>query len=167
MNNETDRAMFDALIGQDVALAPSRSVALHLAKVALYEEKGVFALHPNIKPLLDSLLIDVGKLKLKAQVVSTFRTFAKQNALYAQGRTIPGSKVTNAMGGQSYHNYGLAFDLVVYKEDGREADKTDYTHVGVCGERLGLEWGGNFDDFGHFEYHPGFSWHELINQFKI
>lgn len=38
----------------------------------------------------------------------TLRTFAEQDALYAQGRTKPGAKVTNAKGGQSYHNYGLA-----------------------------------------------------------
>ncbi len=32
----------------------------------------------------------------------TLRTFAEQDALYAQGRSKPGAKVTNAKGGQSY-----------------------------------------------------------------
>jgi len=42
----------------------------------------------------------------------TLRTHAEQNELYAQGRTKPGKIVTYARGGQSYHNYGLAIDIV-------------------------------------------------------
>lgn len=35
------------------------------------------------------------------------------------GEIIDNSKVvTNAKGGQSYHNFGLAFDVEVYNEDG-------------------------------------------------
>jgi peptidoglycan L-alanyl-D-glutamate endopeptidase CwlK len=43
----------------------------------------------------------------------TLRTFAEQDGLYAQGRSKPGAIVTNAKGGQSYHNYGLAIDIVL------------------------------------------------------
>ncbi len=43
----------------------------------------------------------------------TIRTFAEQDALYAQGRTTKGAIVTYAKGGQSYHNYGLAIDIVL------------------------------------------------------
>ena len=39
------------------------------------------------------------------------RTNEEQDAFYAQGRTKPGTKVTNAKAGQSYHNYGLAVDI--------------------------------------------------------
>lgn len=43
----------------------------------------------------------------------TLRTIAEQDALYAQGRTKKeGAIVTYARGGQSYHNYGLAIDIV-------------------------------------------------------
>ena len=42
----------------------------------------------------------------------TLRTFAEQEALYEKGRTKPGSVVTFARGGQSYHNYGVAIDIV-------------------------------------------------------
>lgn len=38
----------------------------------------------------------------------TLRSFKDQEALYAQGRTIPGKIVTQAKAGLSYHNYGLA-----------------------------------------------------------
>ena len=40
------------------------------------------------------------------------RTIAEQNALYAKGRTVGGSVVTNARGGSSPHNFGLAVDMV-------------------------------------------------------
>ena len=40
-----------------------------------------------------------------------FATYGEQMALWAQGRTQPGPRVTNAKGGQSYHNFGLAVDL--------------------------------------------------------
>lgn len=43
----------------------------------------------------------------------TLRTIAEQDALFAQGRTKPGKIVTNARGGSSYHNYGLAIDIVL------------------------------------------------------
>lgn len=46
-----------------------------------------------------------------------FRSCTEQDALYAQGRTIAGRIVTKARGGQSYHNYGLAFDWVCLREN--------------------------------------------------
>ena len=39
-----------------------------------------------------------------------YRSIEQQNALYAIGRTKPGSIVTKARGGYSWHNYGLAAD---------------------------------------------------------
>ena len=46
-------------------------------------------------------------------ITQSIRTFEESAQLYAQGRTIPGAKVTNAKPGQSYHNYGLAIDFVI------------------------------------------------------
>jgi peptidoglycan LD-endopeptidase CwlK len=45
-------------------------------------------------------------------VTSTLRTFEEQAELFAIGRTKPGKKVTNAKAGESWHNFGLAFDVV-------------------------------------------------------
>jgi peptidoglycan L-alanyl-D-glutamate endopeptidase CwlK len=44
------------------------------------------------------------------------RTMEEQAALYAKGRTIIGKIVTKAKPGESYHNYGLAFDWVPLKQ---------------------------------------------------
>ncbi|GAA3318342.1 hypothetical protein GCM10020331_020730 [Ectobacillus funiculus] len=43
-----------------------------------------------------------------------------KNSLYAQGRTTSGSIVTNARGGQSNHNFGVAVDLCLYTSDGSD-----------------------------------------------
>jgi peptidoglycan L-alanyl-D-glutamate endopeptidase CwlK len=41
-------------------------------------------------------------------VTSTYRDKQSQDALYAQGRTVAGKIVTNAKGGQSFHNWRVA-----------------------------------------------------------
>lgn len=42
------------------------------------------------------------------------RTMSQQAKLYSQGRTKPGTIITNAKPGESAHNYGLAQDYVLY-----------------------------------------------------
>jgi len=49
-------------------------------------------------------------------VIQGRRTIAEQDRLYEKGRTAPGNKVTNAKGGQSPHNFGLAVDMVPIKD---------------------------------------------------
>lgn len=63
--------------------------------------------------------------KLGAICVRGLATFAEQNALYAQGRTKPGRIVTNARGGQSYHNFGLAFDFCIVRRGRALFDTSD------------------------------------------
>jgi len=71
--------------------------------------------------------------------------------------------VTKARGGQSYHNFGLAFDIVILDSIGKAT--WDTTHPGWkvsadIGKSLGLEWGGDwtgFKDIPHFQYTGGVS----------
>lgn len=106
----------------------------------------------------------------------TLRTFAEQNALFNQGRTrlfdANGRRlgvVTKARGGQSYHNYGLALDIVLLKDtnnDGRfetaswetnidfdKDGKADWMEVVRIFKNNGWEWGGDwkFKDRPHFQ----------------
>lgn len=46
------------------------------------------------------------------RVTQGLRSWNEQDALYAKGRTAPGPKVTNCEGGHSWHNFGMAVDLV-------------------------------------------------------
>ena len=58
--------------------------------------------------------IDAGLVAsgITVRVTQGLRTWAEQDALFAQGRTTPGRIVTFARGGESWHNYGLALDFV-------------------------------------------------------
>ena len=48
-------------------------------------------------------------------VIGGLRTYEEQNELFAQGRTKPGRIVTNARGGFSNHNFGIALDVGVFE----------------------------------------------------
>ena len=48
---------------------------------------------------------------VEVAIVAGRRTMAAQNDLYQQGRGKPGAVVTNAKGGSSPHNFGMAVDL--------------------------------------------------------
>ena len=88
-------------------------------------------------------------------LTSTYRDFESQNALYAQGRTTPGKIVTNAKGGDSVHNYRMAFDVVPIV--GGKAvwdDEALWDKVGQTGKAVGLEWAGDWKSFkekAHFQ----------------
>lgn len=106
-------------------------------------------------------------------VTSTYRDFASQNALYAQGRT-PESKargekvVTNAKAGQSFHNFRIAFDVVpIVNGKAVWNDASMWAKIGAHGKKLGLEWAGDwtrFKEMAHFQK-AGQSTSELIKQF--
>lgn len=108
------------------------------------------------------------------------RTFTEQDALYAQGRTKPGSKVTNAKGGQSIHNYGLAIDIVLLVDTNKDGiyetaswdrlkdfdgDKVaDWMEIVKIFKSYGWEWGGDWTslkDYPHFEKSFGKTWQQL------
>lgn len=100
-------------------------------------------------------------------VTQGVRTWEEQDALYARGRTVPpiGPRhiVTKAKGGQSYHNFGLAFDIVVLDAVGKadwDATHPAWTRAAELGKSVGLEWGGDwkgFKDRPHFQYVGGIS----------
>ncbi len=73
-------------------------------------------LHPKVRAEVIACIQAV-KAKLAPncaiRIVQGLRTIAEQDALYAQGRTKPGKIVTNARGGSSYHNYGVAIDFAI------------------------------------------------------
>jgi peptidoglycan L-alanyl-D-glutamate endopeptidase CwlK len=109
----------------------------------------------------------------------TLRTFAEQDALFAQGRTKAGAIVTKSKGGQSYHNYGLAIDIVLLvdkdkngtfetaswdlKTDFDGDGKSDWQEIVAIFKRYGYEWGGDwkFTDAPHFQKTLGKSIAEL------
>jgi peptidoglycan LD-endopeptidase CwlK len=114
----------------------------------------------------------------------TLRTIEEQNELYAQGRTKPGKIVTNAKGGQSFHNYGLAFDIVLLVDKDKNGSfesaswetnvdfdgdgKADWQEVVQIAKSYGWTWGGDwkFTDKPHFEKTFGYSVKQLEFEVK-
>jgi peptidoglycan L-alanyl-D-glutamate endopeptidase CwlK len=102
-------------------------------------------------------------------VTSTFRDQESQNELYAQGRTKPGKIVTNAKGGESFHNFQCAVDVVplrngkpVWSTSGEDGKL--WNRIGEIGESVGLEWAGRwrtFREFAHFQYTAGLTLAQL------
>jgi len=97
---------------------------------------------------------------VSVEIISGLRSWQAQAALYAQGRTKPGPIVTNAKPGSSWHNYGLAIDLGLFKAgkyldeaSPAQADKL-YAEIGKIAAKHGIEWGGTwvkFKDTPHFQ----------------
>jgi len=120
-------------------------------------------LHPEIRGKARRFLRRAKNAGLDLRITSSYRTFAEQNALYAQGRTAPGNIVTYARGGQSYHNYALAFDVV----DNEKGYNADWQTIGKIGKSLGLEWGGDWGwDRPHFQLTKGYSTSQLYAKLK-
>ena len=108
---------------------------------------------------------------VKIIVIQGLRSFAESNALYAQGRTSPGPIVTKAAAGQSYHNYGLAFDFQMIT-NGKEDDVVgpNWMKVVKIMESAGMTWGGHFPDGfhddPHFEQRFGYNWRDLLAKYN-
>jgi peptidoglycan L-alanyl-D-glutamate endopeptidase CwlK len=108
---------------------------------------------------------------VKIVVVQGLRTFAESDALYAQGRTTPGPIVTKAAAGQSYHNYGLAFDFEMFT-NGKVDNSVGPNWMKVVSimKAHGMTWGGDFPegfhDNPHFENKMGHNWRDLLDLYN-
>jgi N-acetylmuramoyl-L-alanine amidase len=124
-------------------------------------------LHPSVRDEVKKIVDKCDEVltgRAKVRIAQGYRTFDEQSALYAQGRTKPGKKVTNAKAGQSVHNYGLAVDIVLII-DGKTASwdtvkdwdndrVSDWMEVVKVFKDCGWNWGGDwtsFKDLPHFE----------------
>lgn len=100
-------------------------------------------------------------------ITSTYRDNESQAAIYAQGRTAPGRRITNAKPGQSFHNYRIAFDFVpIVNGKAIWNDVALFEHCGEVAESVGLEWAGrwkSFKELAHCQYSGGLSLADLQN----
>jgi peptidoglycan L-alanyl-D-glutamate endopeptidase CwlK len=144
-------------------------------------------IHPKLREELDQILAEIDEVltgRAKCRLAYTYRTFAEQDILYAQGRKNPGKVVTQARGGQSYHNYGLATDIVLlvdkdkngsYESASWESNvdfdgdgRADWQEVVNIFKHYGWEWGGDwkFSDNPHFQKTLGKSINELLTAYN-
>lgn len=121
---------------------------------------------PPVRERVERFLAACKEEGIDILITSTYRDNASQDALYAQGRTKPGVKVTNARAGQSYHNHRCAVDVVPMKNGKPIWNAKDpvWQDIGRLGKAAGLEWAGDwvrFKEFPHFQYTGGLSLAQL------
>ena len=154
---DTWGAIYERLVKKKIdGLKP----ALAVAAVDSRSEKTISTLLSEVQPFSRALVQKAAISGITIRIISGFRTYAEQDALYAQGRTQLGSIVTNAKGGYSNHNFGIAFDVGVFEGSKYLPDSPKYKAVGALGIDLGLEWGGNWKtivDQPHFQLRPNWA----------
>ncbi|OAX45744.1 M15 family metallopeptidase [Paenibacillus sp. AD87] len=134
----------------------------------------ITGLHPVVAESEKILVRKAARRGIEVVITHDFRSIDEQDALYNQGRSIAGNIVTNAKGGESYHNYGLAIDFALRTPEGdvvwdMERDdngngKADWLEVVELAKELGFTWGGdwaNFPDYPHLQMDFGLSINDL------
>jgi len=151
-------------------------------------------LHPKInwevKALIDKAEANF-PVSMAIRVAEGLRTIEEQDVLYYKGRDKNGKVVdkklivTNAKGGKSFHNYGLAIDFaLLHDKDGngqyeelswdaaQDFDKDgtiDWQEVVKVFKNAGYEWGGDWRtivDRPHIQKTFGHSWKELFDKYE-
>lgn len=116
-------------------------------------------LHPIVQKMCRDFIEKCAEHGITVAITSTYRDHESQNELFAQGRTKPGRIVTKARGGDSYHNWRVAFDFVpTYDGMAHYDDEMLFMLCGKIGKDCGLEWGGDwksFKDKPHLQYTDG------------
>jgi peptidoglycan L-alanyl-D-glutamate endopeptidase CwlK len=137
-------------------------------------ETRINLLHPKVREEVRDLVNKANAALTshsQIRIVQGLRTFEEQDALYLKR-----PKVTNAKGGQSYHNYGLAIDFCLII-DGKEVswnttkdfdgDKiADWLEVVQIFVKAGWYWGKAFNDLPHLEKTFGLNWKDMLKKYK-
>lgn len=124
-------------------------------------------MHPQLQPIVREFVKQAQAAGIEPLITCTWRSSAEQDRLYAQGRTKPGPRVTNAKAGQSNHNHmvdgkpaSLAFDVVpmVGGKCMWDAKHPHWQVLGKIGQALGFTWygapGSPFREMPHFQMMP-------------
>jgi filamentous hemagglutinin len=124
-------------------------------------------LDPRVQNPAADFINDVkDKLDINLRVTDGYRSTEKQDSIFSQN-----NGVTNATGGKSYHNYGLAIDVVAIMQSG----KTNYNVVPAnesivdMAESYGFQWGGYWKspyDPPHFQMRLGKDWPDKLENWR-
>jgi peptidoglycan L-alanyl-D-glutamate endopeptidase CwlK len=129
--------------------------------------------HPKLRDELEKDYIECNNLLpkgIRLRFSSVYRSVEEQNKLFAKR-----PKVTNAKGGQSIHQSGLAFDFLILKDkDNNGTFETasfqmdeHWMNVVKFFKSKGWVWGGDFKsikDGPHFEKTFGHTWQTLAKK---
>lgn len=157
------------------AAASFDKIAAQFPKYDSRSEKNIATLLPGMQTKAREILKcgqDFAKSTgITVQVLSGTRTYAEQDGLFNQR-----PKVTNARGGQSNHNFGIALDVGLFKDGkyltgaNRTEEKAYTDFAGLVKSRVkGIDWGGDwksFKDQPHYEYATGLSISQKRTKFE-
>lgn len=159
----------------------------------MINSRSIEDLHPKVAYLCHRFIEACAKLGIDVIITSTYRDDESQNALFAIGRTVKGSgvseklpmgrTVTKAKAGDSFHNYKVAFDFVPLRygkpvwgtagngiDDNPADDSTDdlelWQKCGAAAKSVGLEWAGDWQGFkesAHCQYTGGLTLQDFKN----
>jgi len=137
-----------------------------LAEIGSRTLKTVNTLEANFQRRTRQWLEEMIQTGIRPLIYTGLRTMEEQAALFAIGRSKPGKIVTKARPGESYHNYGMAFDWVPMKPAAKvdlfQADWDDETAFKL-GERVGVTFGLNAISFetGHLQDGRYATWRDI------
>jgi len=125
-------------------------------------EDHVATLHPDIQENARLALYEMQQKLGNVRIVIGYRSFEEQKVVYESGAGV--------RPGNSYHQYGLAFDIGFFDDDGTFLTKVDWAtqlSAGEIGKKYGFEWGGDWTgrdcDPPHFQMAYGYLASELLN----
>ncbi len=114
--------------------------------------RDISALLSNAQVACNTFLAECKSAGLNVKITETYRSQARQNELYAQGRTTSGNIVTWTK--NSRHTSRLAWDIC-QNIKGKEYDTSTgfFDKCGKIATSLGITWGGSWKtpDRPHFE----------------
>lgn len=103
-------------------------------------------LRPDVRANCEVFLELCREEGLNVLVTQTLRDDEYQASLYAQGRTKPGSKVTNSKV-TTFHGKGLAFDFCKNRKGHEFDDDRFFERCGEIAKQIGFSWGGDWRSF--------------------
>ena len=125
-------------------------------------------LHPKAQSIFKAFIEECEQvLSITLRISEGYRTFAEQFNRYAQGRTLPGKIISYAPAGYSFHEYGLAIDLVRVMPDKSIDWAYNMQQLQSIADKYGItcgsRWTGKKVDPPHFEIHFGLDVHKLFD----
>ena len=136
----------------------SQQIAVQEGSVDPRSESNIVTLAPKAQISARRFLKILRHAGKDVRIISGTRTYAEQDAIYAQGRNgHPGNIVSQAKGGQSNHNFGIAWDIGIFHHGAYITDDAEYILIPplVLPSLPELEWGGNWKhhkDYPHYQH---------------
>ena len=113
--------------------------------------RSIGELTPDAQKACNQFMAECKKQGLNVLITETYRSQARQDYLYAQGRTRSGKKVTWTK--NSRHTSRRAWDICKNAKGGEYSDTDFFKKCGAVAKSLGVIWGGTWStpDMPHFE----------------